>query len=359
MNGLLMGLVGLHALCAQVPRLPGIPVVNDELLAEMKDPPTLPSERESALAALFRQAGAEDAEIRWMELPDSAKQRIEGARQEATRKLKEAGAPQAEIDAAVATFDRRQGALGRNLIVTLPGRTDRVLGFGAHVDAAENSQGVIDDWSGCVLLTNLYQTLKTSRPRHSLWFVAFAEQELGCLGSSAWAESLDPAMVEKLDAFVVIDCVGVCSPMAWWSGSSASVVELAADAATRFDVPLKVVDFPGASSDSLCVRSRGIPTLSLLGIDPPHVPLLHGPGDRFDAIVPARIDETYRLLRALAADFDETMQPLHWDYAKEKLRLGDPASGRTPLQPIRLDLGAAPPASAPPADPPKKDGSHP
>jgi hypothetical protein len=359
MSALLHASFALLAACPQS-RLPGVPVAEEEILAEMKSPLSTHAGRENALVALFKQGGAKDAEVRLLPLPDSVKPLVEKMRAGRLAQLAARGASQAEIDAATTALDKRCQSLGRTVMVEMSGRSDRVIGFAAHVDAAEGSPGVIDDWSGCVLLANLFQTLRSTRPRHTIWFLAFAEQELGCLGSGAWADALPPEQLEKIDAFVTVECAGVASPMAWWSGSQAGAVELAADAARRSAVPLQVVDFPGESSDSLRLRARGIPTLALIGIDPPHVRLLHGPEDRHEALDRRRVGEMYSLLRVLAAEFDEHMQPLRWDYVKEKLRLGDPASGRAPIQPVQLDLGASVPAPAPPAEsPPVRDGSPP
>jgi hypothetical protein len=286
-------------------------------------------------------------------------------RERASARLKEDGATQAEIDAALAEIDRRHQELGHNVQVELPGRTERIFGFAAHLDTADGSAGVIDNWAACVLLTNLYQTLKSTRPQHTLWFVGFADEELGCLGSASWVAKLDPTDQRRIDGFVTIDCAGVTAPMAWWTGSNAGFVELASDSAQGAGVPLQVVDFAGTSSDSLTLKQRQIPVLSLIGIDPPHLNLLHGPEDRIESIDRAHVGQTFDLLRALGADLDVHAQPLLWDYVKAKLRLGE--GGRKPIRPVKLDLAAAPlpPPEAPAPSPspanqsPPRDGSRP
>jgi hypothetical protein len=124
------------------------------------------------------------------------------------------------------------------------------------------------------------------------------------------------------------------------------------------------VDFPGTASDSLSLKKHSIPVLSLIGIDPPHLRLLHGPEDRFERIDRDRIAETFTLMRALASDFDVHAQPLLWDYVKAKLHLGEPTNGRKPIRPIKLDLATAPlpgpePPPSSPANQPPRDGSRP
>jgi len=366
MDLLVTGMVTALATCAQTDRWPGIAVTLDEILAEVKHPPAGNREREAAWIALFRQAGAAEGEIQVLPLEPTVKPHLAAARERTAERLRETGTPPAEIELALEELDRRHRELGNNLRVVLPGRTDRVIGFAAHLDTAEGSPGAIDNWAACVLLSNLYQTLRSTRPQHTIWFCGFAEQEAGCLGSAAWADSLDARSVARIDAFVVVDCVGVAAPMAWFSGSNAAVVELAADAAQRAGLPFQAVDFPGTTSDSLCLKRRAIPVLSLLGIEPPDLKKLHGPEDLPEALDARRLGETFALLRALAAEFDTHPQPLLWDYVKAKLRIGEPASGRQPLRPTKLDLThaplASPPAppepSAPPAEKPR-DGSRP
>src|SRR5688572_23485405 len=83
---------------AQGAKLPGIPVVLDEMLAEMKDPPMKHDAREQALVALFKQAGATDGEIDVLPLSDSVKPRLQAARDGAIARLKQAGASETEIE---------------------------------------------------------------------------------------------------------------------------------------------------------------------------------------------------------------------------------------------------------------------
>jgi hypothetical protein len=364
MQPLSIGLIALSAAAPQSDLWRGIPVTPQEILSEIESPPAKHEQREEAFVALFKQAGARDAEIERLPLHPSVAPHLAKARDRLVERLKSADAPASEVEAALAALDRRHQRLGGNVRVVLPGRTERVIGFGAHLDAAEGSPGVIDNWAACALLSNLYQTLRSTRPQHTLWFVGFAEEEIGCLGSAAFAESLGGKTSRRIDAFVTLDCAGVASPMVWWSGSSAGAVEIAADLVRQAELPLAVVDFPGDSSDGLSLKRRSIPVISLLGIDPPRLSLLHGPEDRIENVDRRRIEETFELLRALAAGLDEHAQPLLWDYAKAKLRLNDPASGRKPIRPIKLDLAAAPlplpkDAPAPPEDRKPRDGSRP
>ena len=360
--------IALHACTAlpasrlQADSLPGVPVRLDEILSEMKDPPAGHAKREEALVALFKQAGATPAEVQLLPLAETVKPHLEAARGRVTERLKAIGATQNEIDGALKALDKRHASLGRNVKAILRGRTDRVIGFGAHLDSAEGSPGVIDNWASCVLLANLYQTLRTTRPEHTLWFFGFAEQEEGCLGSAAWVDSLETRTLGGIDAFVTIDCTGLVSPQVWWTGSTAATVEMASDVAAKAGLPLQVVDFPGTASDSLSLKRRSIPVLSLFGIDPPRVAMLHTPEDRFEALDPQRVAETFALLRAFAHEFDRHPQPLLWDYVKGKLRINDPASGRKPIRPTKLDLAAVPLPSPPEAPPspeatPPRDGS--
>jgi hypothetical protein len=319
--------------------------------------------RERKLVELFHQAGATDADVTVTPMPDTVKPHLEAAAKRVEADLKASGATAADVQSALAGLAKRHAKLGNTIVATIPGRTDHVLAFGAHVDSAEGSPGVVDNWSGCVLLANLYQALHGSRPQHTLWFVGFADEELGSLGAHAWADALDQKQIWKIDGFVTVECAGVSSPAVWWSGSNPGVVELAAESAKRVQVPLSVLDFKGTSSDSIVVRQKGIPSLSIFGVEPARMGILHGPEDRAEAIDPKKLAETYKLLVALAVDFDPHPRALRWDYVKEKLKIDDPTTGRAPIKPVVVDLAkaSAPPASPPPDAPAKRnppDGSH-
>jgi Zn-dependent M28 family amino/carboxypeptidase len=63
---------------------------------------------------------------------------------------------------------------------------------GGHFDFAEHGSGIVDDWSGASLLPSLYEALKAEPRRHTFLFVAFAEEELGLIGSRRYVKAMVP-----------------------------------------------------------------------------------------------------------------------------------------------------------------------
>jgi hypothetical protein len=117
---LLVGLPGRSPLAADPPAA----VAERELLAELQAAPRENEERVRTLRALYEQAGARPEEI-------------------SCRRCGPGDTPP---------------PLLHNVIVTKPGATDAVIVVGGHLDKVPPGDGVIDDWSGACLATNLYQT---------------------------------------------------------------------------------------------------------------------------------------------------------------------------------------------------------
>ncbi len=66
-----------------------------------------------------------------------------------------------------------------NLIVEIPGstRSDEIIVVGAHYDSVQGSPGANDNGSGIAALLVMAEELKTIRPKKSLRFVAFTNEE--------------------------------------------------------------------------------------------------------------------------------------------------------------------------------------
>ena len=317
--------------------------------------------RTKRMVELFKEAGAPEAGVAVVPLGAALEKRFGEASERLRARLEKGGATPSEVEAALAGWKQRIAAPAANVVVKLPGHGGggRVLILAAHHDAAEGSAGIVDDWAGCVLLTRLYAELKGRELRHAIWFVAFARHEDGNLGAADFAARLDAAQVEKIDAAITIDALGVSPPYAWWRGSDRGLVEVASDAARSARMRFQALEFAGSASDGLELARKNVPVLSLLGVEPARFRMLHGPEDRADAIDPVRCGEMRNLLVALVDACDGHARPLHWDYVSDKLRIGDAPGQRKPLSPVSIDLAAvATPVPAPTAGSPPKDGSH-
>ncbi|HAH06016.1 MAG TPA: hypothetical protein DCM05_05715, partial [Elusimicrobia bacterium] len=128
------------------------PAPDQELHDEVALSPLTNAERERAVVELFKQAGASPEEI----------------------KLQDAGRGH------------------NNIYVVKKGKTDRVVVVGGHHDKVEGDggYGLIDNWTGAAMVTNLYQALRDADTEATYVFIAFAREEEGLIGSSRYLEAL-------------------------------------------------------------------------------------------------------------------------------------------------------------------------
>ena len=63
------------------------------------------------------------------------------------------------------------------------GEHPRKIIVGVHFDSV-GGDGIIDNWSGAVLLPTLFEFTRDTQRRHAFEFVGFAAEEKGVLGSS-------------------------------------------------------------------------------------------------------------------------------------------------------------------------------
>ncbi len=78
---------------------------------------------------------------------------------------------------------------GTNLIAERTGKSGKVLVVSAHYDSVNNA-GADDDGTGVVTMLATAKLLDKKALKHTVRFVAFDEEELGLIGSKAYAKSL-------------------------------------------------------------------------------------------------------------------------------------------------------------------------
>jgi hypothetical protein len=103
-----------------------------------------------------------------------------------------------------------KGSKEPNIICGVPGtgESPRKIVVGAHFDTS-GGEGVIDNWSGAVLLPSLSQLLRRTPPRHAFEFVGFAAEEKGLLGSRAYLKSIPKQERRRIAAVITMDCIGL------------------------------------------------------------------------------------------------------------------------------------------------------
>lgn len=82
--------------------------------------------------------------------------------------------------------------IGHNVIGELKGTEfpDEIITIGGHLDSWDNCEGAHDDGAGCVQTIEIMRTLKALgyKPKHTIRFVLFANEENGLRGGSKYAE---------------------------------------------------------------------------------------------------------------------------------------------------------------------------
>ena len=98
-----------------------------------------------------------------------------------------------KIDAEIYTYGRNfPDTTGHNIIGELKGLEfpDRYITIGAHLDSWDISEGASDDGTGVIITLELLRALKESgyKPRNTIRFVLFADEENGIHGGNEYAK---------------------------------------------------------------------------------------------------------------------------------------------------------------------------
>jgi len=181
----------------------------------------------------------------------------------------------------------------KNVTITLKGRSDEKVIIGAHYDKTTLGCGAIDNWSGVVILTSLYDTLKTRQTDKTLQFVAFGKEERGLIGSRAMATDLSPSVKKNVCSMVNLDSFGFESMWTMSSISDKPMIELGKRIAKRRGQRFDVKNFRGASSDSTAFQEQGIPAITLSGVGNDWRDYLHQKGDQVKNVDIGKVYQNY------------------------------------------------------------------
>jgi hypothetical protein len=97
-----------------------------------------------------------------------------------------------------------------NLEVTLAGElADRFVFTGAHYDADAISPGADDDGSGAVAVLEMARVLASCKPKRTVRFLFFSNEEAGTVGSTKYVKSIaTEAPPAKVAGFLSLDMIG-------------------------------------------------------------------------------------------------------------------------------------------------------
>lgn len=246
-------------------------VAEAELLEELKSAPVENAERQDRIKELYLQAGAkpEDVTLQPVKLPNEEEAKL------------------------------------HNVIAVKKGRTGGIIVVGGHFDKVGVGRGIIDDWSGSCMATNLYQALRDVETKHTFVFMGFAHEERGLIGSKVYVDSLDDDQKKAIKAMVNLECLGVDDTFLWTNGSTDRLEILAHKVADEAKLPLRDHVLNGVGADSIPFDKVGIPTITFDSLPREKFRFIHSEEDKFENIQADCYGRSYKLVLQYLVALDQ------------------------------------------------------
>ncbi len=181
-----------------------------------------------------------------------------------------------------------------NLIVTKKGETEEMIVIGAHYDKVNDGCGAIDNWTGIVILANLYRTMKDFTTQKTYVFAAFGKEELGLLGSGEMARAIPKEKRANYCAMVNFDSFGFNYPQVMTHISDSKLIDLAKENSKELNIPFAQAAIESASSDSESFRKQKIPAISIHGLSNNWKQYLHSSKDKIENVNVQSVYVAYR-----------------------------------------------------------------
>ncbi|HKT50410.1 MAG TPA: M28 family peptidase [Candidatus Angelobacter sp.] len=194
-----------------------------------------------------------------------------------------------------------QGSDVPNIVCRMRGSSENTIVIGAHYDHATSASRPFDDWTGALLLPSLYECLHTRRRRHTIVFVAFADEGNQLAGSQAFISRLSATELSRVKAMVNLDTLGLSPTKIWSAHSDKDLVQALIKMVYAMKLPASQIDLGRAGpSDSDPFLSRRIPQITIHSISQAN--LASGMATPFR---PEVFYDSYRLICGFIAYLDE------------------------------------------------------
>jgi hypothetical protein len=208
-------------------------------------------------------------------------------------------------DADIVLQDAGRGR--NNVIVTIKGKTDRVIVIGGHYDKVSEGLGKIDNGTGATMVANLYQAMNGVETDATLVFIAFAREEEGLLGSQAYVRSLDKAERAKIDAMINLDTLAVDGTFTWKNNSTRALLDRFAQVSRESGHASKEDYLNGGDADSSTFRDAGIPAVTIYGASQDVIfDVIHSERDNMSAFSLKHYKNAYLLVLEAIKSLDRT-----------------------------------------------------
>jgi Zn-dependent M28 family amino/carboxypeptidase len=198
-----------------------------------------------------------------------------------------------------------------NVICVLPGETQEAILIGAHTDHVDSfGDGVVDNWTGAVLLPALFYSLSAQSRHHTVIFVGFSSEEKGLVGSRYYIDHLTSEQRVRIEAMVNFDSLGLGPTEVWASHSDKVLLEALGRVASESKLPVNAMNVPdGATADSESFARYQIPRITLHSVTQETWSILHSPFDKLAAIKMNDYYDSYKLIAEYLAYLDDVLKP--------------------------------------------------
>lgn len=202
------------------------------------------------------------------------------------------------------------GSKQPNLVCTVPGfdPTASKIVVGAHFDSV-GGDGVIDNWSGAVLLPSLAEFTRKKPKRHTFEFVGFAGEEQGLLGSRGYLKHVSKEDRRHIVAMIGMDSLGLGPVKSWPNGSTRELLIAASTVAASLNLSFSGVNMDNVgTTDSAVFKDAKIPVLSLHSVTQETWTTINSAKDVWSAVSWRDYYDTHRFISALLAYLDQTLE---------------------------------------------------
>jgi len=213
-----------------------------------------------------------------------------------------------DANLAEQALDRK---LPPNVICVWPGETPEVIVIGAHTDKVDSfGDGVVDNWTGAVLLPSLLYSLSAQPRHHTLIFIGFSGEEKGLAGSRYYVDHLTSEQRAHIEGMVNFDSLGLGPTEVWASHADRVLFDALSSIAAASKLPVTVMNVEnGATADSESFARYHIPRITLHSVTQQTWSILHSPSDKLAAVKMNDYYNSYKLIAEYLAYLDNALKP--------------------------------------------------
>lgn len=191
-----------------------------------------------------------------------------------------------------------------NLVIEKKGESDDTIVVGAHYDKVSEGCGALDNWTGVVIITNLYRYLSHFKSKKTFVFIAFDKEEAGLIGSNAFVSSIPKEKRSQYCEMVNFDSFGFGYPQVMSNTTTPLLAEFVKKVAGDVNMPFHEAAIVNAGADSASFRAKGIPAVTLHGMNNDWQHYLHTSNDNLKNVKVSSVLVGYNFGLQLLSNLD-------------------------------------------------------